>query len=137
MRNKGRIILSVIFILVLVGVSYGLYVWFKPQRDVKDETAIVISANAIFDSFAVNEKRANDLYLNKAIQVNGKVSKVLKNQNGQAVVYLETNDPIFGVNCTFKEDPGPLEKGTTIEFKGICTGYLSDVVINKVIIVKQ
>ena len=136
MRNKGRIILSVIFILVLVGVSYGLYVWFKPQRDVKDETAIVISANAIFDSFAVNEKRANDLYLNKAIQVNGKVSKVLKNQNGQAVVYLETNDPIFGVNCTFKEDPGPIAKGSTITFKGVCTGYLSDVVINQGIMIK-
>lgn len=137
MRNKGKVILSVIFIVGVVGVSYGLYVWFKPHRDVKDEKAIVISANAIFDSFTVNEKRANDLYLNKAIQVNGKVSKVLKNQDGQAVVYLETTDPIFGVNCTFKENPGPLEKGATIEFKGICTGYLSDVIINQGIIVKQ
>lgn len=134
MMKRVLLIVAVIFI---AAVSYGLYVWFKPTRDVTDEKAIAISANAIFDSFSINENRANELYLNKAIQVKGKVSKALKNQSGQAVVYLETNDPVFGVNCTFKEDPGPLEKGTTIEFKGICTGFLSDVIINQGIIVKE
>ena len=134
MMKRVLLIVAVIFI---AAVGYGLYVWFKPTRDVTDEKAIVISANAIFDSFSINENRANELYLNKAIQVKGKVSKTLKNQSGQAVVYLETNDPVFGVNCTFKEDPGPLEKGTTIEFKGICTGFLSDVIINQGIIVKE
>lgn len=132
--KRVLLIVAVIFIAV---VGYGLFVWFKPTRDVTNEKAVVITAGAIFDSFSVNEKRANELFLNKAIQVKGKVSKVFKNQGGQAVVYLETNDPIFGVNCTFKEDPGPLEKGTTIEFKGICTGFLSDVIINQGIIVKE
>ena len=134
---KGRRkILSIFTLLILAGVSYGLYVWNKPHRDVTDENSIVISATAIFDSFTVNETKANQLYLNKAIQVTGEVSEVKKNQDGQAVVYLKTSDPVFGVNCTFKKDPGPLEKGTIVTFKGICTGYLSDVIINQGIIIK-
>jgi len=104
---------------------------------VQDEKAVTIAATAIFDSFTVNETKANELYLNKAIQVTGEISEFKKNQDGQAVVYLKSTDPVFGVNCTFKEDPGPLEKGTTITFKGICTGYLSDVIINQGIIVKE
>jgi hypothetical protein len=50
---------------------------------------------------------------------------------------LKSSDPIFGVNCTFKNDPGPLQKNSTITFKGVCTGYLSDVIINQGIIVKK
>jgi tRNA_anti-like len=137
MFKGSRKILTVITILLLAAISYGLYVWNKPQRDVQDEKAVTIAATAIFDSFIVNETKANELYLNKAIQVTGEVSEIKKNQDGKAVVYLKSTDPVFGVNCTFKEEPGPLEKGTTITFKGICTGYLSDVIINQGIIVKE
>lgn len=137
MMKKGRKIFMVFSVLIIAGIGYGLYVWNKPHRDVKDEKGIMVTATAIFDSFTVNETRANTLYLNKAIQVTGEVTDVKKNQDGQTVVYLKTSDPLFGVNCTFKEDPGTLEKGTTISFKGICTGYLSDVIINQGIIIKE
>lgn len=137
MKSRRSKILFIITILLMSGISYALYVWNKPHRDVKDEKGILVSASAIFDSFTVNETRANELYLNKAILVSGDISEVKKNQDGQAVVYLKTNDPLFGVNCTFKEDPGPLKKGMTITFKGICTGYLSDVIINQGIIIKE
>ena len=137
MLKRGKKILIILTVLIVAGIGYGLYVWNKPHRDVKDEKGILVTAAAIFDSFAVNETRANTLYLNKAIQVTGEVAEVKKNQEGQTVLYLKTSDPLFGVNCTFKEDPGSLEKGTTITFKGICTGYLSDVIINQGIIIKE
>ncbi|CAN5246559.1 hypothetical protein BH11BAC6_BH11BAC6_03300 [soil metagenome] len=133
-RKKLVIIITVVF---MAAITYALYEWNKPQRDVQDEEAIKVSAGAIFDSFTVNEPTANQLYLNKAIEVTGEVAEFKKNQSGQAVVYLKTNDPVFGINCTFKTDPGYLTKGSTITFKGICTGYLSDVIINQGIIVKQ
>ncbi|MEO8713043.1 MAG: hypothetical protein ABI405_13010, partial [Parafilimonas sp.] len=120
----------------LIGLSYAYYVWNKPARDVAEETGIKITAVAIFDSFSYNENAANTLFINKAIEVTGKVSEVKKNQAGQTVVYLQSSDPVFGVNCTFKQDPGIIEKGSTITFKGICTGYLSDVILNEGIIIK-
>jgi hypothetical protein len=69
----------------------------------------------------------------------GKVTSVQKNQQGQTVVILQSDDPIYGVNCTFKQDPGTIDNNSIITFKGICTGYLgdeSDVIINEGILVK-
>jgi hypothetical protein len=87
------------------------------------------------DSFALTNNGFKQ-FLNKAIEVTGTVSDVKKNQAGSTVVYLKSDDPIYGVNCTFKQDPGIITKGSTITFKGICTGYLSDVVINEGIMIK-
>ena len=89
------------------------------------------------DSFSNNEEAANASFLNKAIEVTGTVSNVKKNQAGETVVYLKSNDPVFGVNCTFKQDPGAVQKGNTITFKGVCTGYLSDVILNEGIMINR
>lgn len=133
-RKKILLITGIIFLSLVV---YGLFEYYKPTRDVKQEEGIRITAEAIFDSFTVNENRANQVYLNKAIEVSGIVADIKKNQEGNAVVYLKTSDPIFGVNCTFKENPDSIVPGSNITFKGICTGYLSDVIINQGIIVKK
>lgn len=136
MRKYRKIILGIVALMAFIAFAYGLYIWNKPARDVTNESAIKISAVSIFDSFNNNETSANKLFLNKAIEVTGVVNAVKKNQAGQTVVYLKSNDPMFGVNCTFKEDPGKINTNSTITFKGICTGYLSDVVLNEGIIVK-
>ncbi len=136
MRKRKKILLLAVIFMIIAGLGYGYYIWNKPARDVSKETGIQITATAIFDSFSNNEQTADAHFLNKAIEVTGKVTSFKKNQAGATVVYLESSDPVFGVNCTFKEDPGTIEKGTSITFKGICTGYLSDVILNEGIIVK-
>ncbi|HEX5155428.1 MAG TPA: hypothetical protein VFW07_28495 [Parafilimonas sp.] len=136
MRNKKRVIFTIVIAIILAAAVYAYNIWNKPARDVAEEKGIQITAVAIFDSFTNNETSADSQFLNKAIEVTGIVSDVKKNQAGKTVIYLKSDDPIFGVNCTFKEDPGPIAKGSTITFKGICTGYLSDVVINEGIMIK-
>ena len=137
MKNSRKKILLGTGMIFLLLVAFGLFEYYKPTRDVKEEEGIKITAEAIFDSFTVNENRANQAYLNKAIEVSGIVTDIKKNQEGKAVVYLKTSDPLFGVNCTFKENPDSVIPGSSITFKGICTGYISDVVINQGIIVKK
>ena len=136
MKTWKKRFLILILVVAAGGLGYAYYLWNKPARDVSKEEGIRITAAAIFDSFTNNEQGANASFLNKAIEVTGKVSDVKKNQAGETVVYLQSSDPMFGVNCTFKEDPGAITKGSTITFKGICTGFLSDVVINNGILVK-
>lgn len=131
-----KIVLIIVALIILAGLCYAYYVWNKPARDVSKEKGIHITAVAIFDSFSNNEQSANSHYLNKAIEVTGTVSNVKKNQAGETVVYLQSDDPVFGVNCTFKQDPGVIQKGSTITFKGVCTGYLSDVILNEGILIK-
>lgn len=136
MRKKRRIISVIIVFIVLVCSGYAFYIWNKPARDVSREKGIEITAAAIYDSFSRNERSANTHFLNKAIQVTGKVADVKKNQAGQTVVYLQSGDSVFGVNCTFKQYPGAIKKGSIITFKGVCTGYLSDVILNEGIMIK-
>ncbi len=136
MQRWKRVVLWIIVIVVLSGFGYAYYIWNKPARDVSKEKGIKITAVAIFDSFANNEQAANISFLNKAVEVTGTVTNVKTNQAGNTVVYLKSDDPVFGVNCTFKQNPGKIIKGEHITFKGICTGYLSDVVVNQGVLVK-
>ncbi|TAH09147.1 MAG: hypothetical protein EAZ12_06840 [Sphingobacteriia bacterium] len=133
---------KIILVLVLIGVVTGgimIYRTFtKPHRDVTTEKAVSISAQAIFDAFKTDEAAANKLYLDKAIQLSGEVLDISTNQEGKTVVNFKTNDPLFVINCTFKTNPGTLKPGDTINFKGICTGYIPDanVVINEGVLVE-
>jgi hypothetical protein len=136
MQRWKRFVLGVIVVALLSGFGYAFYIWNKPARNVSNEKGIKITAVAIFDSFANNERAANISFLNKAVEVTGIVTNVKINQAGNTVVYLQSNDPVFGVNCTFKQSPGKIVKGERITFKGVCTGYLSDVVLNEGILVK-
>ncbi len=137
MKRRKKIILGVIALIILAGVGYGLYVWNMPRPRVEDEKGIEIDAVALFDSFNTNEIAATAKYVDKAIQVTGVVEEVKKNQSGQTIVILKSKDPFYGINCTFKEDPGFIQKGSTIAFKGFCKSFLSDVYITEGILIKK
>lgn len=134
---KTVLVAGVIFLLAASITAYWLF--NKPHRDVTEEQSVQLSAQKLYDAFRTNEDEANKLYLDKAIQMTGEVGEITTNQDGNVVVNFKTNDPMFVINCTFKENPGPLKSGQTITFKGICTGYIPDanVVINEGILVKN
>lgn len=131
MSRNVKIIVTVLVVGVTIAAVTAFYIWNKPHRDVRDEEGLQISASAIYDSFSTNEQRANAMYLNKVITVTGKVSAVKQNQSGFPVVILQSNDGVFGVNCTLKEPANNIAAGNTVSIKGICTGYLSDVILNQ------
>lgn len=107
------------------------------MRDVADETGIPVSASVLFNDYVTDEAASNTKYLNKALEVTGIVSDVKKNDAGATYVILQSDDPMFGINCTFKEEPVGIVKGQTITLKGICTAYLDDVIVNQAIQVKK
>ncbi len=138
MKNWKTIILSLLIIAVIGGSSFVLYIFMKPHRDVTTEKSLTQTAQGIYDAFKTNEADANTQYLNKAIDLTGEVVEISTNQDGNKVVNLKTNDPMFVINCTFKTDPGEIKTGQQITFKGICTGYIPDfnVVINEGVLLK-
>ncbi len=138
MTNWKKITLVLVLIGAVTGGIMVYRIFTKPHRDVTTEKAVSISAQAIFDAFKNDEAAANKLYLDKAIQLSGEVLDISNNQEGKTVVNFKTNDPLFVINCTFKTNPGSLKPGDTINFKGICTGYIPDanVVINEGVLVE-
>jgi hypothetical protein len=133
-----KTILIIILAAVVIGGFITYRIYNKPHRDVTQEKAVAISADDIYKEYVANEATANSKYLNKAVEVSGEISDIQVNQDSAKVVYLKTSDPFYGVNCTFKQDPGELQKGQQIKFKGICTGYITggDVVLNEGVIIK-
>ena len=133
MKIKKIIIGVLIFGIVGVFVAYKMY--NKPHIIVSETTAdISISANKIVADFSADETTANSKYLEKIIEVKGVISET-KIEKGKGIITLKTNDDFGSVLChlsaksTKKMDA--LKEGQTITLKGICTGYLMDVILVK------
>jgi hypothetical protein len=134
---KVLLIIGGIGLVAAAGVVY--YVYNKPHRDVSSEKGVQLSAQNLYEAYHANEANGEKLYTNKALEVTGEVADVSTNQDGKTVVNFKTSDPLVMINCTFRDNPGGLKPGQTITFKGICTGYITDmnVVINEGILVKK
>jgi hypothetical protein len=121
-----------IVLLLLVAVAGGIFGWFfywnKPQTSIQDASSVSVSANELFTRYSADEQEANKTYIDKIVSVTGEVSSVAKNNEGKTVVMLKTNDPMFGINCTMEQEVA-IKTGETLTLKGICTGYLTDVVV--------
>lgn len=122
-----------VIILLAIGIAYQQY--NKPHRSVENETAIAIQAKQLFNDFYTNETSANSNYLNKVLEVTGIVVALNTNQDGAQIVLLETENPMFGISCTLEQSSDAIKMGDQVTIKGICTGYLSDVVVNRGVLV--
>jgi hypothetical protein len=141
MKTWQKALLGILIAGVLVfGIVRG-YVYYlnnKPHRDVKKEQGIEVTAEQLFKAYTTNEAHADTLYNNKAIQVSGVVKSVTKDDANMTSVELATSDPEVTINCKFKDDPGEIKTGSTITFKGICTGFLlTSIPINEGVIIKK
>lgn len=140
--NKKQVLRWAFWVALVIAITGGIVVYrifTKPHRDVSTETAVTISAQALYQAFKTDEAKANAAYLDKAVQVSGEILDISTNQDQQVVINFKTDDPLVVVNCTFKDNPGALKAGDQIAFKGICTGYIPDanVVINAGVLIPQ
>jgi len=133
MRKIG-LVLGIAVVLIAT-FAYKLY--NKPHRDVAAEAFVAVAAPLLFAEFEKDEAAANRNYLDKVVQVSGTISEILTNQSGEVVFVLETDNPMFGVTCTMQGEEKDIAPGTQVTVRGICTGYLSDVVINRGILITQ
>ncbi len=103
------------------------------NKNLENETA-ALSLNAfdLVDNFTNNEEISNDLYAGKIIEVTGTI-KEITHLNDRITVILNSNSDRFGVIC----DINPNQKGKIkqlqqlqkITVKGICKGFLKDVIL--------
>jgi hypothetical protein len=131
---KKILIGIILFGVVVSGVIYRMY--NKPHRDPSTESSIQITAADLFRSYETNELEANGLYLDKVLEVSGKITEITTNQQSIPVIVLETENPMFTVRCTMENPEISVNVGDAVKIKGICTGYLSDVIIVKGMIVE-
>ena len=135
MNKTLRYLLILLLLGLLAGGYIGYRMWNKPHRDVAGaEADISLEATDLYLQFATDEAAANAKYLDKIVQVCGQVATVSA-ENGAVSVLLDTGDPFGGVACELdhlREHPRTeFPVGERVCFKGVCTGYLSDVVLSR------
>lgn len=136
---KTNFILSVLVVILVGLIGVWFFVFFKPthfKRDVSNETGISLTANSIVAAYKSNEVTANAEYLDKPLQITGEIAETKADQIGKTTLSLKSDDAFTFVFCTLKTTDTTIKKGDTITVKGICTGFLSDVVLKDAIIVK-
>ncbi|HRJ28660.1 MAG TPA: hypothetical protein PLV21_07895 [Cyclobacteriaceae bacterium] len=124
-------------VLLVIGVTTAFWLYNMPHRKANAEPFVTLKATELYKSFEANEAEANENYLDKVIEVHGIVSSVSINQQGDQVILMQSNDPMFGVSCTMDKSMQDVKPGQSLYLKGICKGYLSDVVLTDCIYIKH
>lgn len=118
-----------LFLLVLIGGGVGLYMFNKPlESTMALKSDFTMKAADLLIAFESDETLANSKYLDKVIEVSGYVKK-LNVDEGKTTVYLDSDNPMSNVIFQLEEFNTSIKEGEKITLKGVCTGYLMDVVL--------
>jgi len=127
MKRIGLVMLAGIVIAGLI----GTYLFFKPHRDVQATSAFAeLKASKLVSEFTADAGKANAKYLasdgnSKVLIVEGRVSKISDNQNGEKVIVLKDEGAKVGASATFTQTTslsvGTIKVGDVVKIKGAVT----------------
>lgn len=141
MSKTIKFLLAAIILIALLG-GFAYYSFLNvPKVSAKaDPVDITMPASQLFQAYTSNQERGDKLYIGKIFEVSGTITEISEDEQGAPVVLFGTDDAFGGVLCTFevteKEKVAKLQPGTDIKVKGICTGLIMEVVLNRCTLVE-
>lgn len=141
MKNNRKKILSITLLsalaLIIAAGIVGFKMYTMPHRNVGTEKAVKVPAFDLVNAYENDEAAANARYLDKILEVKGEIASVSKNQKGEQVITLKGTD-MSGLICTLDSSPElNVKPGMLVLVKGICTGFLTDVVLVRSIVLAE
>ncbi|MDX2362180.1 MAG: hypothetical protein QNK23_15335 [Crocinitomicaceae bacterium] len=128
-RKIIRYSILTVVLAIVIGGSYGAYVWFMPHRDVQATPVdYTIEATQLVNEYLEDPTKANDKYLqeegdSKIIAVTGSIISIETDMNDQKVLLLRNEDEEAGVSCTFTAETNAnaekLQIGDQVTIKGV------------------
>lgn len=121
-------------LLVAVGIAYGLYEFNRTGKDTAKKAAdFKLTAETLSAAFEADEVRANEQYLDKVIEVEG---TLLNQEDGDRPILTLKGTDMVNLRAELAADQLPqMNAGDLVKLKGICTGYLLDVVLTECVII--
>jgi len=137
--------IKVLLILAVLGIATGTYVYIfvynKPHPDIsKEKPVYTLSASQLFSEYKNNKVEAGKKYNGKVIQINGKVSKVEKNDTLSVAIFVFAKDDFgdAGVRCTMLPEFKDIKDSVEANIKGVCNGFNdTDVILEKCSTIKN
>lgn len=137
--NKKNIAKAIVFVLIACSIIF-LGVKYLPRTDwYKNVTADKggnITAVELAKLYQENSIKADSLYTNKLIEIEGKVAAIVI-ENDIQIVNLATQDSLVFVSVSLKPKQPIIKINETVLVKGTCAGILTDVQINEAEIIKK
>jgi phospholipid N-methyltransferase len=140
--SRKNTIIIVVLIMTAAAAGYGYKEYNRKPADVAGITpAAKLSADEMVNQYDSDEAKANKLYLGKTIQVTGVITQIINQQDTLANVMVGDTSSMHKVSCLL--EPAYISTikqynaGQQITIKGVCTGYLMDVELNRCVIVKD
>ncbi len=133
MTRKNILITGSVSAFVIIAIVV-FWVFRPASKTVKSKKADVeITAENLIQAYEADEAEANKLYNDKVILVTGTIAGITDDA-AVITVTLKNPESISGVLCSFDKNTISKEVftvGDEVKIKGICNGYLMDVVLNK------
>lgn len=136
-RKKYKISLLTILVVISFAAIYAYKEYNRGLPDTRQrKTLFEIDAREFLKQFEDNEPEAAARYIDKTISVRGTVAYTNVTDTS-ATVYLNGSSAA-SVICEFQKDsytePQKLKEGDLVTIKGICSGYLMDVVMVRCVV---
>lgn len=128
--RKKKLFFSVAILCLIIIAATAFYWYQKPRTSLTNiKPAYTLSSKELYAAFQQDEKKANQQFLEKVIQVTGTVDNVQVTDS--TISILLSGDAMGGVNCSVRKSTGNEEtipaKGAAATVKGRCIGFLMDV----------
>jgi hypothetical protein len=129
------------FVLMLtVGLVLFLYYYNKPHVNVHDsDVAFSVTAEHLIDEYQNDEYGTTQKYAEYIIEVIGEVHEITTS-NGSTVVTIKPTNSESSIICNMQVAENlnvmQLQKGDEVRIKGVCSGYLLDVIMVRCILVE-
>lgn len=141
MSKKNKITFFLFSLLLIVGMYLYFGLYNRTQIDISEtSTEINTSSEDLTLSFSENEKKANSSYKGKIIEVVG-IVKDITFLNERNTVLLQGDTKGTSVICDLNANQTmrvkELEIGQKVTVKGVCKGFLKDVILLNCVLINQ
>jgi hypothetical protein len=135
---KKYVLVAITAIIVIVSI-YAYKEFNRKPADLSNiKPQVTISVDSIIAAYENDEAKANKQFLGKTILVNAVISE-MNNQHDTLLNVIMGNGGLHNVSClldnTQLENYKKCSVGKPVSIKGICTGFLADVELNRCVIV--
>lgn len=128
--SKIKILFFIVIVAVIGGYFGYKYIMTVGERNIESEkSAFVVSSLTVFNEFSENSELATSKYLNKAVEISGKITSISPN-----LIILDEK-----ISCQFQIEQKEVV-GSQIVIKGRVTGYddlLEELKIDQCLILKK
>jgi hypothetical protein len=99
----SKSIVYILLAILLTGGIVGYKMWNKPHKETSSANAdVILTPQALLAEYNANESAADAKYLEKIIEIKGKVASINQVEKGGSFS-LETGDPMSAVICEFED----------------------------------